>query len=196
MAQRSPRLSPAKVKPFCILRFTWDSLVSRAMSEPRATIHWERASPDFCQGKYSRVHHWSFDGGATFLASPSPAYVPLPFSDPALVDPEEAFVAAISSCHMLTFLYLASRQGFQIDRYTDEAIGVMSKNKQGIPWVSAVTLSPRITYSGERRPTPTEAEHLHHQAHEQCFIANSVKTAVTVRDGGGSAPSATSAGSC
>ncbi len=151
------------------------------MSEHKATIRWKRTSPDFLKGKYSREHTWTFDGGQTFEASSSPSAVPLPYSNPAYVDPEEAYVASLSSCHMLTFLYLASRQGFQVDNYEDEAVGVMTKNEKGVPWVSAVTLHPKITYSGEKRPSPEDIEHLHHQSHEQCFIANSVKTEVTVK---------------
>ena len=116
-------------------------------------------------------------------ASASPSGVPAPYSNPAHVDPEEAFVAAVSSCHMLTYLYLAYQQGFQVDSYHDEAIGVMTKNERGVSWVSSVTLHPQIVYSGEKIPTPTDEERLHHMAHEQCFIANSIKTKVTV--GGG-----------
>ena len=114
------------------------------------------------------------------LASPSPAVVPAPYSNAANVDPEEAFVAAISSCHMLTFLYLASRQGFQVDCYQDEAVGAMTKNERGIPWVSLVTLHPTIAYDGDKLPTPADERQLHHAAHEQCFIANSIKTEVRV----------------
>src|ERR1700756_447927 len=94
------------------------------MSEHKATISWQRTSDDFLKGKYSREHTWTFDGGLTVPASPAPAVVPAPWSNPANVDPEEAFVAAISSCHMLTYLYLASKQGFQLDSYDDEASGV------------------------------------------------------------------------
>ena len=154
------------------------------MSHHKAMISWNRTSPDFLKGKYSREHTWTFDGGATIPASPSPSVVPAPWSNPALVDPEEAFVASISSCHMLTFLYLASRQGFQVDSYRDEAIGVMTKNERGVPWVSTVTLQPHINYSGDKLPTPADEEQLHHLAHEQCFIANSIKTAVTVKPAG------------
>ena len=150
------------------------------MSGHKATIRWKRTSADFLKGKYSREHTWTFDGGATVSASPSPSVVPVPFSNPALVDPEEAFVASVSSCHMLTFLYLASKQGFIVDAYDDEAVGVMTKNDGGVPWISAITLHPRIAYGGERRPTPAEEDHLHHAAHEQCFIANSIKTEVRV----------------
>ena len=152
------------------------------MSEHKATITWKRTSPEFLKGKYSREHSWTFDGGLTIPASPSPSNVPLPYSNPAHVDPEEAYVASISSCHMLTFLYLASRQGFQVDSYEDEAIGTMSKNEKGVPWVSTVTLNPKIVYSGEKLPTPSDEERLHHLAHEQCFIANSVKTEISVKN--------------
>jgi len=151
------------------------------MAEHKATISWKRMDADFLKGKYSREHTWTFDGGAVVAASPSPSVVPPPWSNPANVDPEEAFVASISSCHMLTFLHLASRQGFQVDSYHDEAVGRMTKNEKGVPWVSSVTLDPRIVYSGEKKPTPADEERLHHLAHEQCFIANSIKTQVTVR---------------
>jgi len=150
------------------------------MSEHKATISWTRTGPDFLKGKYSREHTWRFDGGVTVPASPSPSVVPAPYSNPANVDPEEAFVAAVSSCHMLSFLFVASRQGFQVDNYHDEAVGVMTKNEKGVPWVSSVTLHPQIVYGGDKRPTPADEEHLHHLAHEQCFIANSIKTEVTV----------------
>ena len=150
------------------------------MSEYRATIKWQRTSPDFLKGRYSREHTWNFDGGVTVPASASPHVVPAPWSNPACVDPEEAFVAAISSCHMLTFLFLASKQGFQIDRYEDEAVGTMTKNEQGVPWMSAVMLHPKIAFSGEKIPTAAEQEHLHHLSHEQCYIANSVKTEIKV----------------
>ena len=116
-------------------------------------------------------------------ASPSPHVVPVPYSNPANVDPEEAFVASVSSCHMLTFLYVAYKQGFQVDSYHDNAVGRMTKNAQGVPWVSTIELHPEIVYSGPKTPTPTEVEYLHHLAHEQCFIANSIKTEVTVKAG-------------
>ncbi len=151
------------------------------MSEYKATITWKRTSPDFLQGKYSREHSWTFDGDLTIPASPSPSNVPLPYSNPAHVDPEEAYVASISSCHMLTFLYLASQQGFQVDSYKDEAVGAMTKNEKGVPWISLVTLHPKIEYSGGKLPAPADEARLHHLAHEQCFIANSIKTEVKVR---------------
>lgn len=151
------------------------------MSEHKATISWQCTSPDFLSGKYSREHIWTFDGGISVPASPSPSVVPTPYSNPANVDPEEAFVAAISSCHMLTFLYLAYKDGFQVDSYHDEAVGIMTKNEKGALWMSLVTLDPHIVYSGAKLPTRVEEEHLHHMAHEQCFIANSIKTEVVVK---------------
>jgi len=150
------------------------------MSEHKARIKWQRTSPDFLKGRYSREHSWTFDGGVTVPASASPSVVPVPFSNPAHIDPEEAIVASISSCHMLTFLYLASKQGFQIDSYEDEAIGVMARNQNGVPWVSLVTLNPRIVYGGDKSPPQADEKQLHHLAHEQCFIANSIKTEVVV----------------
>lgn len=155
------------------------------MSEYKATIKWRRTSPDFLKGKYSREHSWTFDGGVTVLASASPAVVSAPWSNPGCIDPEEAFVAAISSCHMLTFLYLASKARFQIDSYEDKAVGLMTKNEKGVSWVSSVTLNPKIAYSGGKLPAAADEERLHHLAHEQCYIANSVKTEILVeRDGG------------
>ena len=150
------------------------------MAEHKATIRWNCAGPDFLKGKYSREHTWTFDGGVTVPASPAPSSVPAPWSNPACVDPEEAFVASISSCHMLTFLWLAYRAGFQIDSYEDEAVGVMTKNERGVPWVSLVTLNPKIVFSGAKSPSTVELETLHHESHEQCFIANSIKTEVRV----------------
>lgn len=150
------------------------------MSEHKAIIRWKRTSEDFLKGRYSREHTWTFDGGMTVPASPSPAVVPAPWSNPAHVDPEEAYVAAISSCHMLTFLYVASKQGFQVDSYEDESVGTMAKNEKGVPWVNRVRLTPKIVYSGTKLPSPAEEDLLHHLAHEQCFIANSIKTEVLV----------------
>lgn len=150
------------------------------MAEYKATIKWQRTGADFLKGKYSREHTWTFDGGATIPASSSPHVVPAPLSNPANVDPEEAFVASISSCHMLTFTWLASKRGFQIDSYEDEAVGTMTKNEKGVPWMNLVALNPKIVYSGDKKPTPDDEKQLHHLAHEQCYIANSVKTEVVV----------------
>ena len=150
------------------------------MSEHRATIHWTFAGGDFRKGRYSRAHSWTFDGGVTVPASPSPSVVPAPWSEAANVDPEEAFVAAIASCHMMTFLFLAGRAGVEVASYADDAVGHMSKNERGVPWVSHVVLKPRIVYGDSGKPAPEVEQRLHHGAHEQCFIANSVKTEITV----------------
>jgi organic hydroperoxide reductase OsmC/OhrA len=150
------------------------------MSKHIATIRWEKPSDEFLRGKYSRVHTWSFDGGASLPASPSPGVVPAPWSDPALIDPEEAFVASVASCHMLTFLFVASRMGFSVASYEDEAVGEMTKNEKGIPWISRITLHPKIAYAGDKQPGAEDIAKMHHLAHEQCFIANSVKTEVVV----------------
>ena len=149
------------------------------MSEHRATIEWSTAASaeDFTRGRYSREHRWTFDGGLTVAGSSSPHVVPLPWSSPAAVDPEEAFVAAISSCHMLVFLYLAAKAGFAIASYRDEAVGVMTRTAPH--WIERVTLAPRIAWAG-REPSADELAHLHHAAHAECFIANSVKTEIVV----------------
>jgi len=150
------------------------------MSEHTAIIEWTRNGQDHLAGKYSREHRWSFDGGASVLASSAPANVPVPLSNPAGVDPEEALVAAISSCHMLTFLRIAAQRGFQIDDYRDNAVGEMTLNARGKKWVSRVELRPTVAYSGDKRPTKADQEAMHHTAHEECFIANSVKTEIVV----------------
>jgi organic hydroperoxide reductase OsmC/OhrA len=134
---------------------------------------------DFVKGKFSREHTWTFDGGVVVPASASPSVVPAPWSNPAHVDPEEAYVASIASCHMLTFLYLAAKAGFVVDAYRDAALGVMTKNERGSLWVSKVTLSPEINYR-DRRPSADEEHRLHHDAHEGCFIASSVKTEIVI----------------
>lgn len=149
------------------------------MSEYVATIHWQRGMQEFTDNKYSRGHEWVFDGGVIVPASASPHIVPLPMSVAESVDPEEAFVASLSSCHMLFFLSIAAGAGFVIDGYTDEAIGHMEKNADGKSAMTRVILRPRATYSGERIPDHNEIEKMHHRAHEMCFIANSVITDVS-----------------
>ncbi len=147
------------------------------MAEYTATVTWARGADEmFSDNRYSRGHEWSFDGGARFRASSSPHVVPR-FSDPAGVDPEEAFIASLSSCHMLTFLYLAARARHVIDRYEDTALGVMEKNAEGRMWVARVILRPAITW-GSPRPDAGALAALHHAAHDECFIANSVRTDV------------------
>src|SRR5262249_41570338 len=119
-------------------------------------------------------------GGAKVPGSASPAVVPQPWSSSAAVDPEEAFVAAIASCHMLTFVFLAAKKGFALARYHDTAVGVMAKGETGVPWVARVTLRPELVWAGDKRPSQAELDDLHHRAHEQCFISNSVKTEIVV----------------
>jgi len=150
--------------------------------EYRASVKWNRGGEEtFTDQRYSRAHEWSFDGGITVPASSSPLSVRLPYSVAEAVDPEEALVAALASCHMLTFLYVAAKQGFVVDDYADDAVGEMTKNERGKLWVSKVTLSPRITFSGDKRPTSDQLEDLHHLAHDECYIANSVKSEVVVQ---------------
>ena len=149
--------------------------------EYRATVRWTREDgAAFTDNRYSRGHIWRFDGGVEVPASSAPASVPLPDSLPDAVDPEEAFVAALSSCLMLFFLWCAAKSGFVIDRYEDEAVGVMTKNERGKLFGSSVTLNPRIAFSGPRRPSPDEVADLHHRSHEESFIANSVLTEVVM----------------
>jgi organic hydroperoxide reductase OsmC/OhrA len=128
--------------------------------------------------RYSRAHEWSFDGGARVKASSSPQVVPVPMSDASAVDPEEAFVASLSSCHMLWFLSLAAKAGYVVDRYEDRAQGVMSKDGRGKLAMTLVTLRPRVNFSGARRPSRAQLDALHHAAHEECFLANSVRSEV------------------
>jgi organic hydroperoxide reductase OsmC/OhrA len=149
------------------------------MSEHRASVRWAHSRGEFLKGTYSREHTWSFDGGVTVPASPAPSSVPKGFANEANVDPEEAFVASIASCHMLTFLYFAFKERIEVLRYEDDAVGVLTKNERGVPWVSSVVLRPRIEYAGGPPPHDT-VERLHHLAHEGCYIANSVKTTITV----------------
>ena len=150
------------------------------MSTYTATIRWSRsAEGDFAKGQYSRAHEWAFDGGAVVPASPSPHVVPAPWSDQAGVDPEEAFVASLSSCHMLFFVDFARRAGFVVDEYVDEAEGVLKKRADGKMAMTRVTLRPRVTWGGDPPDEATIAG-LHHRAHEECFIANSVTADVTV----------------
>ena len=151
------------------------------MSSYTATIRWTRdPSTDFSRGQYSRAHSWEFDGGVTVPASPSPHVVPQPWSDLAAVDPEEAFVASLASCHMLFFVDLARRAGFVVDSYVDQSEGLLEKRDDGKMWMSQVTMRPQVAFSGDKQPTDAEIADLHHRAHDQCFIANSVTTKVIV----------------
>ena len=151
------------------------------MSTYTAIVRWKRGADDaFAQGRYSRAHEWAFDGGAVVPASASPHVVPKPYSDEAGVDPEEAFIASLSSCHMLFLLDFARRVGFVVDSYEDRAEGVMEKNAEGRIAVTRVMLRPHIAWGGDKLPDAAAIADLHHRAHEACFIANSVSTKVTV----------------
>jgi organic hydroperoxide reductase OsmC/OhrA len=145
-----------------------------------ATVNWERRGQPFGDNRYSRAHRWRFDGGAEVPASSSPLSVPLPMSDEKAVDPEEALVAATSSCHMLFFLSIAARQGFVVDSYADRAIGFMEKNAEGRIAITRIVLRPQIAFSGERMPSAEEIGRIHHESHERCYIANSIRADVTV----------------
>lgn len=147
------------------------------MSVHRATVAWKREG-DFARKKYFRAHTWRFDGGIEVPASASPLVVPKPYSIEAAVDPEEAFVAAISSCHMLTFLFLVANEGFVVESYVDEAEGHLAI-EAGRSWVSEVVLRPRLEFAGEA-PSAERLHAFHEAAHAQCFIAQSVKTAIRV----------------
>ena len=151
------------------------------MAHHTAETIWTRGDAsreDFVANRYSRRHLLRFDGGAEVPGSSSPHVVPLPYSDATAVDPEEAFVASLSSCHMLWFLSLAARDRFCVDRYADAATGLLAKNASGRQAMTVVILHPSVQFSGERLPSRADIERLHHQAHEACFIANSVKTEV------------------
>ena len=149
-----------------------------AEHEYRATIHWARGHAVFTDKRYSRGHTWRFDGGVEVPASSSPQVVRVPLSVEAAVDPEEALVASLSSCHMLFFLSFAAAGGWRVDDYSDDALGVMGKNAAGRMAMVRVTLRPRVAFSGERRPSRADILELHHRAHEECYIANSVTTEV------------------
>jgi organic hydroperoxide reductase OsmC/OhrA len=144
----------------------------------RATTRWHRTTSDFTYETYNRAHEVTFPGGITVPWSSAPEFR----GEPERVNPEEAFVAALSTCHMLTFLAIAARKRFVVESYTDEAEGIMEPNARGKQWVSKVTLRPKVTFSGERQPSADEISALHHQAHENCFIANSVTTSVSIGD--------------
>ncbi len=144
------------------------------------TVLWKRASSEiFTDNKYSRLHTCLFDGGTELKMSASPQVVPLPMSDESAADPEEIFVASISSCHMLFFLSIAARNKFTIEKYEDKAEGLVSKNEEGKLSVTSVTLKPVITFSGDQ-PTHEQIASFHEMSHEQCYIANSVKTVINV----------------
>ena len=148
------------------------------MATYSATVSWRRGGATFTDNKYSRAHEWRFDEGVIVPASSSPHSVPLPYSASAAVDPEEAFVAALSSCHMLWFLSIAAKDGHVVDAYVDDAQGHMGRNAAGKVAVTRVVLRPKVKFGGERQPTHEQLLALHHRAHEECYIASSVTTAV------------------
>ena len=146
-----------------------------------ATVEWQRQGAVFIDNKYSRGHVWRFDGGVEVPGSSAPSSVPLPYSVAAAIDPEEALVAAVSSCHMMFFLSFAAEHSFVVDRYLDDAVGAMTPNERGKLYVSKIELNPDVTFSGSKQPNQQELDALHHHAHEECYIANSVKADVIVR---------------
>ncbi len=146
------------------------------MSEHKVPIDWKRETSDFEYKTYNRDHDWIFDAGVMIRASATPSYL----GNAQCVDPEEAFVASLSSCHMLTFLAICSRNGYTLDTYRDEAVGILAKDSGGKLAMTKVTLRPRVAFGGAKTPTPAEVDKMHDQAHHACFIANSVKTDVVV----------------
>jgi organic hydroperoxide reductase OsmC/OhrA len=150
------------------------------MHRYKARIDWQREGDDFARGRYSRAHRWSFDGGIRVAASASPLVVPLPFSSERAIDPEEALVAAAASCHMLSFLHVASKRGFVVERYEDDAEGIMERNARGRYAVTRITLRPRIIFAGAGQPNAADLAGLHHAAHEECYIANSISAEIVV----------------
>ncbi len=151
------------------------------MAEYGVELLWQRDGQDFLDHRYSRRHRLRFDGGAEVVGSSSPHVVPEPLSDASAVDPEEAFVGALASCHMLWFLHLAARAGWRVDRYVDRPRGVMARNAGGKLAMTVVTLHPRVDFSGENRPGREDIDRLHALAHAECFIANSVTSEVRCR---------------
>lgn len=155
------------------------------MSEHLAVVHWKQGGAVFTDGRYSRKHTWCFDEGVEIVASASPHVVPAPFSVSAAVDPEEGFVASLSSCHMLWFLSIAAGRGYVVDAYRDEPVGEMARDEGGRLWMARVTLRPQVTFSGAPVPGARDVAAVHHAAHEACYIARSVRTEVRVEPAGG-----------
>lgn len=145
------------------------------------TIFWQKNLNEvFVDNKYSRLHTWRFDGGIELAASSSPHVVPLPMSNESAVDPEEAFIASLSSCHMLWFLSIAAGRNYIVESYEDNAEGILGKDEDGKLAMTKVTLKPRVVFDNTITPSPEQVDELHHLAHEKCFIANSVKTKITI----------------
>lgn len=150
------------------------------MSQHVAVVEWNRGDQPFADNTYSRGHDWRFDGGAVVRGSSAPSGVPEPMSDPSAVDPEEALVAALSSCHMLFFLAYARKDGFIVDSYRDEAEGSMSKDERGKVSITEIILRPAITWSGDKMPDAAAIADLHHRSHDICYIANSIRAEVKI----------------
>ncbi|HEY0062889.1 MAG TPA: OsmC family protein [Telluria sp.] len=153
------------------------------MHQYQASVTWQRGEQRFLDNRYSRAHQWSFDGGLQVAASSSPLSVPLPMSDAGAVDPEEALIAALSGCHMLFFLSIAAQRGFVVDSYHDQAVGTMQKDASGKQSITHIVLRPAITFSGEKLPDRAARDDMHHSAHTQCYIANSIKADVSIEEG-------------
>jgi len=152
------------------------------MKQFEATLAWQRGDQAFTDQRYSRAHRWRFDGGLDVPASSSPLSVPVPLSDPTAVDPEEALVAAAASCHMLFFLSLAAARGYVVDRYDDHAIGTLDPDADGRMAITRIELRPAIVFGGDRSPDRAALAELHHEAHARCYIANSLKGNIVVKD--------------
>ncbi|BAZ33917.1 OsmC family protein (plasmid) [Cylindrospermum sp. NIES-4074] len=150
------------------------------MSQHQVTVEWQRHQAKFVDNQYSREHLWKFDGGAEIAASSSPQVVPVPYSNAEYVDPEEAFIASLSSCHMLWFLSIAAKHKFVVESYTDRAVGVMSKNEEGKLAITSVHLYPQVIFGKDHLPTQEQIEAMHEEAHHSCFLASSVKAAVII----------------
>lgn len=152
------------------------------MATYEATVKWRRTAGErFTDQRYSRAHDWLFDGGARVRGSSSPHSVRPPFSDPSAVDPEEALIAALSSCHMLFFLWIAAKRGFAVLSYEDSAVGIMTKDECDRESITTVTLHPYVIFDGDSRPSEQDVDAIHHESHERCYIANSVKSDVVIK---------------
>jgi organic hydroperoxide reductase OsmC/OhrA len=161
------------------MRLGSDNLTNR-MTDYHASVTWQRDGAKFTDNRYRRLHRWTFDEGLDVPASASPHSVPLPYSEARAVDPEEALVAAVSSCHMLWFLSIAAKRGFVVDRYADTPVGTLGTNAKGKDVITVITLRPDIVFGGDKRPTSADMEAMHHEAHEVCCLANSVTAEVRI----------------
>lgn len=150
-------------------------------SEHMATVIWKRGEQSFLDKKYSRAHVWRFDDGCEVAGSCPPSkFIPPPMAKPDAVDPEEGLVASLSACHMLFFLAFAAKAGYRIDHYEDNAVGVLGKNERGKTYMERITLRPAVTFSGDIKPDAAAVSELHHRAHDECFIANSLRSEIVI----------------